>query len=290
MAPPVTATLRSLVAELEADASLRDPAESRLRLDALDRLEAYVPGADESGDPDTRAQAEALRSRLEEIDRLSCEAIRDEIRCGSGGEALRRQVLASRDTAAPEPAHGEGYDSLDTLVARVLHFELSDPVVSTLDPEMVPYQPTPARHVFALLDSLQLTAEDTLVDLGSGLGLVPLLTAICTPARAVGIELEAAYIECARRCARELNVERATFVRGDARDADLSQGTVFYLYTPFTGAVLRDMLDALSRQAERRPIRVCAYGPCAAVVVREPWLRPVGAPANAAITVLTSGG
>jgi hypothetical protein len=123
-----------------------------------------------------------------------------------------------------------------------------------------------------LIRRTQLTAQDVFVDLGSGLGHVPLLVAICTDARAIGIELEPAYVECARRSAEALRLTNATFLTQDARVADLSSGTVFYLYTPFCGAILRVVLDQLRLIATTRDIRVCTFGPCTAIVAAEPWL------------------
>ena len=143
-------------------------------------------------------------------------------------------------------------------------------------PEMVFYQPTPARVIFDLIDRIELTTRDVLVDLGSGLGHIPLLAGICTGARCIGIELEPAYVDSARRSARALNLTRVTFVQQDSRAADFSSGTVFYLYTPFTGTILRAVLDSLRREAASREIRVCAFGPCASIVAVEPWLQIVG--------------
>jgi hypothetical protein len=154
--------------------------------------------------------------------------------------------------------------------------ESSEPIVP-LDDGMVFYQPTPARHIFDALARLALDERDVLVDLGSGLGHVPLLAAICSPARCIGVEWQEAYVAAARRCAQELGLARAVFVQGDARQADLSTGTVFYLYTPFDGEMLRVMLDRLAAEARSRPIRLCTLGPCTERVARESWLRPVGA-------------
>lgn len=56
------------------------------------------------------------------------------------------------------------------------------------------------------------------------------------------------------------------------READLSAGTVFFLYTPFTGAILRTVLDRLRHEARRRPIRICSYGPCTPLIAQELWL------------------
>ena len=114
---------------------------------------------------------------------------------------------------------------------------------------------------FDLMNAPRPALEDVVVDLGSGLGHVVLLAAICTAARCIGIEREAAYVDSARRSARALRVDNATFIRCDARMADFSTGTLFYFYTPFLGDVLRTVLDALRAQAALRDIRIAAFGP-----------------------------
>ena len=63
---------------------------------------------------------------------------------------------------------------------------------------------------------------------------------------------------------------------GDVRAADLSHGTVFYLYTPFSGAILRDVLNSLRQEAVKREIRICTFGPCTQVVAEEQWLSVIG--------------
>jgi hypothetical protein len=75
-----------------------------------------------------------------------------------------------------------------------------------------------------------------------------------------------------------------TFLEQDARTADLSLGTVFYLYTPFTGAVLRTVLDALRREASRRQFRICTFGPARQSSPKK-WLEAEGALATDQIAV-----
>jgi hypothetical protein len=279
-APGSLAHLGRLVAELENEPALVEPGQLRLRLDALDRLDrfdrldAYLPQAVLDADPiepELYRRARAISARLEAVNRERYEAVRREIQRGSGPDALLRWVHI---LAAGGPAGGMGYDYLDELVSGVLPFE--EPGVEDIprDAEQVFYQPTPARHIFSLIGLAALTASDVLVDLGSGLGHVPLLVSISTPARCIGIELEPAYVERARQCAQSLNLNlnRVSFLNQDARVADLSTGTVFYLYTPFTGSILRAVLDRLRREAATRPLRICSYGPCTSVIAEEPWL------------------
>ena len=207
--------LQALIETLELERSLEVPERLRERIDALDRLDALLPG---EGAQARRVQA--IRQRLEAANAVQFEAIRAAIRRGGGRDALRHWLHANDDAAC---LAGDGYDWRDELVGGVLPF--GEPgEAAVLAPEMVFYQPTPARHVFDLLDRLALGEDDVLVDLGSGLGHVPLLTAICTRARGLGVEIEPAYVQAARVCAQDLRLANARFVQGDAREADFATG------------------------------------------------------------------
>jgi hypothetical protein len=277
--------LRKLVGDVEHDRSLRNIDHMRDRIEALDRFDAYdldslfvqaVPG---EGEAVMFRRAIELRAELETVNSRLYENIRNGIRRGNGRNAL--MLWASRiESEAPLRAeanqhrNGDSYNYLDEVVSGVLRFAAPGEARVELTPEMVAFQPTPVRHVFDLIRRTRLVAQDVLVDLGSGLGSVPLLVAACTQARAVGIEIEPSYVDSARQCARELNLDNASFLAQDAREADLSSGTIFYLYTPFRGAVLGTVLDRLQAQAEAstREIRVCTFGPCTAIVGSQSWL------------------
>lgn len=260
--------LQTLVEELEQDRSLPEPDRLSRRIEALDRLEAHLLNGVPSIAPGIYHRAKALNARLEAANSKVYRAIRRQIQRGATPDILLQSIPKSH------LAQGEGYDYLDELIVGVLQFEEPAVSVAPLPAEMVFYQPTPARHIFDLIGRTALTARDVLVDLGSGLGHVPLLASICTSARTIGIELEPAYIDCARQSAKGLNLSNVTFIEQDARAADLSAGTVFYLYTPFTGTILRAVLDSLRQEAVRRPIRICTFGPCTPTIAQEQWLEP----------------
>mgnify|MGYP001106663586 CR=1 FL=1 len=256
--------LHALVDALERDAALREPDALRERLDALDRIELLQLG-DAAASATLEQRIAALRERFDALNVGACGRMREAIRRGTLPPLLR-QCLAETDGAG-----GDGYDWRDELVDGVLPLAPHAPV-ATLPPDMVAYQPTPARHIFDLLAQARLGADDVLVDLGSGLGHVPLLAAICSGATALGIEREASYVACAQAAADALRLSRARFLCGDARDADFTRGTLFYLYTPFRGAVLDTVLGALRREAQRRTLRLAAHGPCVAALAAQPWL------------------
>jgi len=102
---------------------------------------------------------------------------------------------------------------------------------------------------------------------------VPILVHLLTGVRAVGIEIEPAYCRVARKEAERLGLSGVSFLEGDARTADYRPGTVFYLFTPFVGEMLQDVLDRLEEQVKGRAVTVCGYGPCNPRLARQGWLR-----------------
>ena len=261
--------LVSLIAQLEQDRSLDKPQHLRQRVEALDDLDAYLTSL--------HHWARAIYAELESVNFRLYEAIRRDIQRGAGGASLLEWIPDWREWNAAANLNCRGYHYLDELISGVLQFEDPSAEVVQLQSEMVSYQPTPARHIFDLIGRAAFTERDCLVDLGSGLGHVTLTASICTKASCSGIELEPSYVACARKSARSLNLNHVRFVQGDARAADLSDGTIFYLYSPFTGAILRDVLSLLRQEASRREIRICTFGPCTPVVAEEQWLSAIGA-------------
>lgn len=94
----------------------------------------------------------------------------------------------------------------------------------------VVWVPTPQATVDKMLELTHLTADDVLVDLGSGNG-ITVITAAKRGATAMGVEFNPDMVALARRLAREAGVaDKATFVQGDLFEADLSKATVITLF------------------------------------------------------------
>jgi len=137
---------------------------------------------------------------------------------------------------------------------------------------MVFYQPTPARIVLQLVDRAGFLQHDVFYDIGSGLGQVSILVHLLSGIRAKGVEFEPTYCDYARRCARGLNLPEVQFINADAREADYSDGTIFFMYSPFEGRMLERVLERLRHESAKRSIRLCTYGPCTQQVNRQSWL------------------
>lgn len=277
------------LAALEAAAALQATEAFAARAHAQEALEEILDriGASRSREPRARSlsplrrRAEALRARLARADGALFARLREAIRRGElRGESLRRELQYLAPPPDGEGPERGGYDALDALVSGVL---LDEPPPATVrpelrgwDPDMVPYQPTPARIVFELAARVRPGTEEVVYDLGSGLGQVCVLVHLLSGARAVGVEIDPTLWAYGERLARRLALGGVTFVRGDARDVDLNPGTTFFLYTPFTGAMLQAVLFRLRVVATQHPIRLASYGPCTPAVARQPWLTPEG--------------
>jgi hypothetical protein len=269
--------LHAFLCGLEDDFSLFQPEHLRERLIALDDLDSGFGGpADSTSCTNSRIhnRAKALRTRLEAANAVLYQSVRAEIAYGGQPRILLQWLQDSANqNESTSPLPGPGFDALDELVSGVLQLrEPSEPKLQR-STEMVPYQPTPVRHILHLITASALAEDDVFVDLGSGLGHVPLLVSLVTGTQSLGIEVQATYVASARECAQSLNLSRVRFIPQDAREADLSSGTVFYLYSPFNGSILTEVLSMLRRESTRRSIKICSLGPCTRTIANETWLK-----------------
>jgi hypothetical protein len=261
----------ALLEQLERDAALLEDHRFADRVDMIDRLdELLMPGSadGENTCQRLRGRARDMLARLEDANARVCAGIRDAVIRGEGAACLRAWI----DSLGGLGTQPDGYDYADALVAGMFDFANVHDSGAAPGEDMIFYQPTPVRHVVAMIDKLALGPGDTLVDLGSGLGHVLMLANILIGAGAMGIELQAPLLERASETARALGLQGVSFVHGDARAADLSAGSVFYLFTPFKGTVMDQVLARLAGEARDRPLRIATFGPCTSRVGAEPWL------------------
>jgi cyclopropane fatty-acyl-phospholipid synthase-like methyltransferase len=112
-------------------------------------------------------------------------------------------------------------------------------LLTTLPPQLhaqlrrpdVRYVPTPQPVVEAMLAFARVTQTDTVYDLGSGDGRIPITAAKKFGARGVGIEIDPFHILQAQgNLARAGVANRVTFLNQDLFEADISGATVVALF------------------------------------------------------------
>ncbi len=284
--------LHSIVQGFEANLSVIEQNETLFvetnfveRVDALERLEFQILDLIENVlyEHGYREELARLQQRAGHMwQRL--DAVNDQLFC-----RLRAQLAFDTDTTTtlPQlfdtyvgravPTHNRdplGYDCLDVFVDGLLSMESAPEETKAIQSGMIGYQATPARVILAFIEQAHLRADDVFYDLGSGLGRIVLLVGLLSAAPAKGIEFEPAYCAYAQQRAYSLHLARVTFINVDARQADYADGTVFFMYTPFTGRLLQEVLDKLQEEARSRPITVATYGPCTLHVAQQSWLQP----------------
>jgi hypothetical protein len=265
--------ISAALTSLERDESLVEDDNFVARARAIDSLEML----DDVGHvdmPHLTGRVEALRQKLDSAnDRLFSRLVaviraNDRVTFKQCFQKFRGQIAASDGETSV------GYDEIDTLVWGLLDVELVPEPLKDLEPDMVYYQPSSTRTILKFIELLPVTADDVFYDLGSGLGYVPILVNLLTGIKAKGVEIQTFYCRYANECLKKLEITSINFTNADARDMDYDDGTIFYMYTPFRGQVLQQVMGKLKAQSTRRQITVCTYGPCTAEVVEQDWLQP----------------
>ena len=181
-------------------------------------------------------------------------------------------VVARQSIASGRPLLDEllrvPYTDRDRWVDELLAID-PPPPDCPLPTGAVPYLPCGVAEIIASVLEAPIEADDVLVDLGSGLGRVAILAHLLTGARACGIEIQQALVERARQRCRALGLSDVSFIHANAADIELD-GSVFFLYAPCNGDLLRRVLLRLEAAARRRSIILCAVH----VELDVPWLRP----------------
>lgn len=114
---------------------------------------------------------------------------------------------------------------------------------TTVDAD-VPYVATPQETVSAMLRLANVTKDDTVYDLGSGDGRIPITAAQRYDARSVGIEIKPSLVDRARKNAKLSGVsDKVEFRQQDIFEADFRDATVVTMYLfPEVNIKLRPML------------------------------------------------
>jgi precorrin-6B methylase 2 len=242
----------------------------------IDRIEGLLHETDHSDELILlKSLAEYIKAKLEAIDINLFKKLQDNIRKGKyTGEVFKDLVHEYVNFKVGDKGHQQeaGYDNLDIFINGLFPGDAMPEQLKEPEPEMVFYQKTPARIIFEMVEKSHLTQDDVFFDLGSGLGHVAMLVNLLAGVKAIGIEFEPAFCNYANDCAANLKLSNIQFINVDAREADYSSGTIFFMYTPFNGKIMQDVLKALRKESLSRRIKIITYGACTAEVASQNWL------------------
>lgn len=140
----------------------------------------------------------------------------------------------------------------------------------------VPYLPCSVDALLRMVDHADVQASDVFVDVGAGVGRSAVLVHLLTGAAAIGLEIQPGLVRSSLDLKTRLNVVYSP-VEGDAARliGFITTGSIFFLYCPFSGQRLEDVLDGLEAIARARPIRVCCVD---LPLPPRPWLTLVALP------------
>lgn len=278
--PDIQAALR----QIEQQATLLVDTNFVERVHAIDRLEWHILERIENVLYEHGYQQELARlyqqakhvwQQLDAVNTRLFHRLRGQLVSGDATSTMLSQMFATYVSQACDDHHQDlsGYDCLDVFVNGVLDIRYAPEETRPLETGMIGYHPTPARVILAVLDGASLTAADVFYDVGAGLGRVALLAGLLSAAQVKGIEAEPAYCVYAQARADSLHLSRVRFLNVDARAADYTDGTVFFLYTPFTGRMFQTVVDKLHSEARAHPMTIATYGPCTEQMAQQPWVR-----------------
>jgi predicted RNA methylase len=119
------------------------------------------------------------------------------------------------------------------------------------------------QHVREILRVVSPGPEDVFYDIGCGMGRILCVAAQQPVRKCVGVELQEPLCQIARRNAASLRGRKAPIeiVCRDATTADLSDGTIYFMFNPFGPETLRDTLANIRGSLSQNPrdIKVVYY-------------------------------
>jgi SAM-dependent methyltransferase len=278
-----TAEIRSYIETIEKNSLLYEEKNFNKRIEIIDFIEfQLIPLIEtllqKTAQPDKlsllKRRAEKVKRELNEIDSILFQKLQTYIRKGCTAKEFKNLIAEYFNFNLDYNGHSEeiGYDNLDIFINGLSPIQTMPEQTKDLEPEMVYYQKTPARIVFELVEHSHFMKEDVFFDIGSGLGQVAILVNLLAGITTKGIEFEPAFCEYASECTRQLNLSGVTFIDADARKTDYSEGTIFFMFTPFKGKILQEVLELLRKESLLRKIKIITYGPCTAEVALQNWL------------------
>jgi hypothetical protein len=132
-------------------------------------------------------------------------------------------------------------------------------------------------YIRRILKTLRLQPHDVVYDIGSGMGRIVCMVSRQNVKKAVGIELLPDLCDIARANAAKMRGRRCPIeIRcGDASRAELSDGTVYFLFNPFGPETLADVVDNIEASLSQHPrtVQIVYYNSnYSGVLEKRDWL------------------
>lgn len=255
------------------DAGLRTSMTARRHAIDLVRISEEWLRANPEDPTGLRMKTNSLERIVDGHNRETREKWRAMIRDAASDKAILRQEL-DRYTAysrkSPALEH-YGPDDLDELLDCILADWPALEYAPRQEKELIHYEPVPARVVLEMIDLLDLNENHVFYDIGSGLGRVNMLVSMLTDAVSVGVEIDRSLTDRAEQIAAGVGLPcPPKYICSDAHAADTTDGTVFFLFTPFVGSTLVDFVEKIL--AENTGAFVCSYGSCTVSIASIPGI------------------
>ncbi len=141
--------------------------------------------------------------------------------------------------------------------------------------EQYTYQGTPYELIRQFTKELDLSSSDVLYDLGCGYGRISLYGAMTTKAQYRGIEIVPERVVEADAIKNKFGLDNVEFRQGNVLEQNYADGSVFFLFNPFTHETLEKVGEQLKELAKTKKIRVVSLGPSTSYFQSLSWLNPV---------------
>lgn len=134
-------------------------------------------------------------------------------------------------------------------------------------------------YIYKIIRHLNPGEQDVFYDIGSGKGRILCVMSRRKVNKCVGIEILDDLVLIARANAQVVRGRRSPIEIKceDAAEADMTDGTIFFLFNPFGPDTLKDVLDNIGRSLTRNPrsLKIVYYNSLYYKVVESySWLRP----------------
>jgi SAM-dependent methyltransferase len=126
--------------------------------------------------------------------------------------------------------------------------------------EQYTYEGTPYEFIRLFLHVFKPDRKDIVYDLGSGYGRVVLYGALTTDSAFRGLEIVSSRIEQANDIKDRLKISNAEFILANARNFDFWDGTIFFLFNPFSSETLSIVGDKLKQISNTKTIKIATWG------------------------------